>query len=147
MMVFAFSRRARLRWTRPELILIFGSSVSMLAILAIVASLLARERDDAAQTAARAASNIVRLIDADVMRNAELYDSSLQGMISAWQRPDLQQLSPELRQLVLFDRATAASYKGDLVLLDNRGELLADSLSVTLDTTTFLTVPISRTMP
>ncbi|MCF8983148.1 diguanylate cyclase [Pseudomonas syringae] len=131
MMVFAFSRRARLRWTRPELILIFGSSASMLAILAIVASLLAQERDDAAQTAARAASNIVRLIDADVMRNAELYDSSLQGMISAWQRPDLQQLSPELRQLVLFDRATAASYKGDLVLLDNRGEILADSLSVT----------------
>ncbi|KPX26749.1 GGDEF domain protein [Pseudomonas syringae pv. delphinii] len=130
MMLFASSRQARLKWTRPELMLIVGSSVSMLAILAIVASLLARERDDAAQTAARAAANIVQLIDADVLHNAELYDSSLQGMISAWERPDLKDLSPELRQLVLFDRSTAAAYKGDLVLLDNRGEILADSLSV-----------------
>lgn len=130
MMLFASSRQDRLKWTRPELMLIFGSSLSMFAILGIVASLLARERDDAAQTAARAAANIVQLIDADVMHNAELYDSSLQGMISAWQRPDLQDLSPELRQLVLFDRSTAASYKGDLVLLDNKGAILADSLSV-----------------
>ncbi|KPY46717.1 GGDEF domain-containing protein [Pseudomonas savastanoi pv. retacarpa] len=130
MMLFASSRQDRLKWTRPELMLIFGSSLSMFAILGIVASLLARESDDAAQTAARAAANIVQLIDADVMHNAELYDSSLQGMISAWQRPDLQDLSPELRQLVLFDRSTAASFKGDLVLLDNKGAILADSLSV-----------------
>ncbi|RMU53369.1 hypothetical protein ALP29_200039 [Pseudomonas syringae pv. avii] len=83
MMLFASSRQARLKWTRPELMLIVGSSVSMLAILAIVASLLARERDDAAQTAAHAAANIVQLIDADVLHNAELYDSSLLGMMSA----------------------------------------------------------------
>ncbi|RMO82007.1 Deoxyribonuclease [Pseudomonas syringae pv. philadelphi] len=131
MTLFASSRPAQLQWPRPELMLILGSLLSVSAILAIVASLLLRERDDAAQTAARAAANIVRLIDADVMHNAELYDSSLQGMISAWQRSDLKNLSPELRQLVLFDRSTAAAYKGDLVLLDNKGELLADSLSVT----------------
>ncbi|MGN2414195.1 sensor domain-containing diguanylate cyclase [Pseudomonas syringae] len=130
MTLFASARPAQLKWPRPELMLILGSLLSVSAILAIVASLLLRERDDAAQTAARAAANIVRLIDADVMHNAELYDSSLQGMISGWQRNDLKDLSPELRQLVLFDRSTAASYKGDLVLLDNKGELLADSLSV-----------------
>ncbi|AHG42384.1 deoxyribonuclease [Pseudomonas syringae CC1557] len=131
MTLFASARPAQLKWPRPEFMLILGSLLSVSAILAIVASLLLRERDDAAQTAARAAANIVRLIDADVMHNAELYDSSLQGMISSWQRDDLKDLSPELRQLVLFDRSTAASYKGDLVLLDNKGELLADSLSVT----------------
>ncbi|RMN12208.1 MULTISPECIES: sensor domain-containing diguanylate cyclase [Pseudomonas syringae group] len=131
MTLFASSRPAQLQWSRPELMLILGSLLSVSAILAIVASLLLRERDDAAQTAARSAANIVRLIDADVMHSAELYDSSLQGMISAWQRSDLKSLSPELRQLVLFDRSTAAAYKGDLVLLDNKGELLADSLSVT----------------
>ncbi|RMT80631.1 sensor domain-containing diguanylate cyclase [Pseudomonas viridiflava] len=117
-------------WSRPELMLIFGSSLSVISILAIVASLLVRERTDTALSAARTASNMVQLIDADVMRNAELYDSSLQGMIKAWQRPDLKGLSPELRQLVLFDRSTAAPYKGDLVLLDNGGGIVADSLSV-----------------
>ncbi|MCF5825218.1 deoxyribonuclease, partial [Pseudomonas syringae] len=107
MTLFASARPAQLKWPRPELMLILGSLLSVSAILAIVASLLLRERDDAAQTAARAAANIVRLIDADVMHNAELYDSSLQGMISGWQRTDLKDLSPELRQLVLFDRSTA----------------------------------------
>lgn len=126
----ASTQAASYKWSRSELMLIFGSSLSVLSILTIVASLLVRERSDTALSAARTASNMVQLIDADVMRNAELYDSSLQGMIKAWQRHDLMSLSPELRQLVLFDRSTAAPYKGDLVLLDNRGEILADSLSV-----------------
>ena len=126
----ASTQAASYKWSRSELMLIFGSSLSVLSILTIVASLLVRECSDTALSAARTASNMVQLIDADVMRNAELYDSSLQGMIKAWQRHDLMSLSPELRQLVLFDRSTAAPYKGDLVLLDNRGEILADSLSV-----------------
>lgn len=130
MMLSASIQTASYRWSRSELMLIFGSSLSVLSILTIVASLLVRERTDTALSAARTASNMVQLIDADVMRNAELYDSSLQGMIRAWQRTDLKNLSPELRQLVLFDRSTAAPYKGDLVLLDNRGEIIADSLSV-----------------
>ncbi|CAM3050741.1 deoxyribonuclease [Pseudomonas floridensis] len=130
MTLSASIQTAPFRWSRPELMLIVGSSLSVLSILTIVASLLVRERSDTALSAARTASNMVQLIDADVMRNAELYDSSLQGMIRAWQRYDLKSLSPELRQLVLFDRSTAAPYKGDLVLLDNKGEILADSLSV-----------------
>ncbi|MBC3954662.1 sensor domain-containing diguanylate cyclase [Pseudomonas triticifolii] len=130
MMLSASTQAASFRWSRPELMLIFGSSLSVLSILSIVAFLLVRERSDTALSAAQTASNMVQLIDADVMRNAELYDSSLQGMIKAWQRDDLMSLSPELRQLVLFDRSTAAPYKGDLVLLNNRGEILADSLSV-----------------
>ncbi|WP_397449616.1 diguanylate cyclase [Pseudomonas sp. NA-150] len=119
------------KWSRPEIILILGSVLAVVAILTIVTSLLFRERDSARDFAARSASNIVQLIDADVLRNTELYDTSLQGMITAWQRPEVQALSPEMRQLVLFDRSTAAPYKGDLVLLDKRGNILADSLDVT----------------
>jgi diguanylate cyclase (GGDEF)-like protein len=103
----------------------------VIAILAIVTSLLFRERASARDFAARSASNIVQLIDADVLRNAELYDTSLQGMIAAWQRPEVSALSPEMRQLVLFDRSTAAPYKGELLLLDKKGDILADSLSIT----------------
>jgi len=117
-------------WTRPEIILVCGSTAAMLVIVLIVVSLLIRERQDANDAATRAASNIVNLIDADVLRNAELYDTSLRGMISAWQRPDLHTISPELRHMVLFDRSTAASYKGDLLLLDKNGDILADSTSV-----------------
>ncbi|WP_122316788.1 sensor domain-containing diguanylate cyclase [Pseudomonas cichorii] len=121
---------AHYKWTRSEQVLIGGSTLSVLAILIIVAFLLARERSDATVSAARTASNIVQLINADVLRNAELYDTSLQGIIKSWKRPDLADISAELRQLVLFDRSTIAPYKGDMVLLDKDGKILADSLSV-----------------
>ncbi|WP_122665384.1 sensor domain-containing diguanylate cyclase [Pseudomonas viridiflava] len=121
---------SRKNWQRPEIILIFGSVLAITAIAIIVVSLLIRERRDANEAAARASSNIVRLIDADVLRNAELYDTSLQGMINAWQLPELQGIAPNLRHLVLFDRSTAARYKGDLLLIDKDGRILADSTSL-----------------
>ncbi|MFK7699558.1 GGDEF domain-containing protein [Pseudomonas caspiana] len=117
------------KWTRPEVFLVCGSVLAIAAIAVIVVSLLMRERRDAHEAAARASSNIVRLIDADVMRNAELYDTSLQGMINAWRMPELQNIPSNLRQLVLFDRSTVARYKGDLLLLDKNGFILADSTS------------------
>jgi hypothetical protein len=52
----------------------------VIAILSIVAFLLIRERANAEQSATRAATNIVQLIDADVLRNVELYDVSLLGL-------------------------------------------------------------------
>ncbi|HEX8595591.1 MAG TPA: sensor domain-containing diguanylate cyclase [Pseudomonas sp.] len=118
------------KWRQPEFILVSASSLVVVALLLIILSLLSREHHEANENAARAASNIVQLIDADVLRNAELYDTSLQGMISAWQRPDLMSISPELRYLVLFDRFTSARFKGDLLLLDKQGFILADSTSV-----------------
>lgn len=115
-------------WIRSERLLIGGSLLSMLAILGIVASLLARERNDAMLSASRAANNTIKLIEADIQRSVELYDASLSGMISAWNSADLPLLSYPLRQRLLFDRASAAPYKGDVALLDAQGNVLADPL-------------------
>jgi diguanylate cyclase (GGDEF)-like protein len=117
--------------TRSERMLIAGSSLMVIAILGIVTFLLIREYASAEQAAARSANNIVQLIDADVLRNVELYDLSLKGLIAAAGREDLQKVSAEIRHLALFDRATAAPYKGDILLLDKHGDVLADSASVT----------------
>ena len=43
---------------------------------------------------------------------------------------DLTQVSPQIRHLVLFDRATVATHKGDMLLLDAQGDVLADSASL-----------------
>ena len=74
----------RSKWSRSQILLIAGGLAAVLAILGIVSSLLIREHADAKTAAARAATNIVQLIDADVLRNAELYDTSLSGIILAW---------------------------------------------------------------
>lgn len=116
--------------TRSERMLILGSSLMVIAIVSIVTFLLIRERGSAEQAATRAASNIVQLIDADVLRNVELYDLSLKGLIADAQREDLKSVSAGIRHLALFDRATAAPYKGDILLLDRNGDVIADSAAV-----------------
>ena len=75
---------------RPELLLICGSLLSVIAILAIVTFLLIREHANARQSATRSATTIAQLIDADVLRTVELYDLTLQGLIASAQRDDLQ---------------------------------------------------------
>ncbi|KAB0499509.1 sensor domain-containing diguanylate cyclase [Pseudomonas moorei] len=112
---------------RPELLVILGSSLTVIAILGIVTFLLIRERANAQQAAARGATTVAQLIDADVLRTVELYDLTLQGLIAAAQRDDLKQVSAQIRHLVLFDRSTTARYKGDILLLDKHGGVLADS--------------------
>lgn len=112
---------------RPEIMVILGSSLTVIAILGIVAFLLIREHTNARQAATRSATTIAQLIDADVLRTVELYDLTLQGLIAAAQRDDLKQVSPQIRHLVLFDRSTTARFKGDILLLDKHGEVLADS--------------------
>ncbi|MBK5356543.1 GGDEF domain-containing protein [Pseudomonas sp. TH41] len=115
---------------RPELMVILGSSLTVIAILGIVAFLLIREHANAEQEATRSATTIAQLIDADVLRTVELYDLTLQGLIAAAQRDDLKQVSPQIRHLVLFDRSTTARFKGDVLLLGKHGEVLADSSSI-----------------
>ncbi|EJN27240.1 diguanylate cyclase (GGDEF) domain-containing protein [Pseudomonas sp. GM78] len=115
--------------TRSERLVIVGSVLMVIAILGIVAFLLVRERANAELSASRSAANIVQLIEADVLRNVELYDVSLLGLIATSRREDLIQVSPQIRHLALFDRATAAPYKGDILLLDQQGNVVADSAS------------------
>ncbi|WP_419708636.1 diguanylate cyclase [Pseudomonas sp. NFX224] len=112
---------------RPEILVILGSSLTVIAILSIVTFLLIREYANAQQAATRSATTVAQLIDADVLRTVELYDLTLQGLIAAAQRDDLKQVSAQIRHLVLFDRSTTARYKGDILLLDKHGEVLADS--------------------
>ncbi|MEX3773707.1 diguanylate cyclase [Pseudomonas sp. MYb118] len=115
------------RNAHSERLAILGSSLTVIAILAIVTFLLIREHAGAQQAATRSATTIAQLIDADVLRTVELYDLTLQGLIAASQRDDLKQVSPQVRHLALFDRSTTARFKGDILLLDAQGEVLADS--------------------
>jgi hypothetical protein len=60
-----------------------ASIVLALAILVIVAFTLWQAREDARARAEREGENIVQAIEADVARNIELYDLSLQGLSEA----------------------------------------------------------------
>lgn len=104
-----------------------GSGVTVALIVIIVAALLIREHASTLQAAKRSTTNIAQLINADVLRNVELYDLALKGLIAAKQREDLAQVTPSIQHLVQFDLSTAAPFKGEVLLLDADGTVIADS--------------------
>jgi diguanylate cyclase (GGDEF)-like protein len=124
------SQRSALYKSHPELILNLGSCLAVLAIVAIVSFLLMRERSNVEQSAARSASNIVQLIESDIVRNVELYDLSLRGLIWAVQQPQLRSMPATLRQQIIFNQAFTTPVRGDMLWLDAHGDVAADSTSV-----------------
>jgi diguanylate cyclase (GGDEF)-like protein len=120
---FAFHR------SHPELTLNLGSCLAVLAIVAIVSFLLARERDSVELSAIRSSNNIVQLIESDILRNAELYDQSLQGLIWAVGRKELPEIPGPLRQRLLFNEAFVDRKRGDVLWLDKQGNVVGDSTS------------------
>ncbi|MBC3482996.1 sensor domain-containing diguanylate cyclase [Pseudomonas sp. SWRI77] len=123
------SPRFALYRSHPELILNLGSCLAVLAIVAIVSYLLARERESVELSAIRASNNIVQLIESDILRNAELYDQSLQGLIWAVGRKELPEIPGALRQRLLFNEAFVDRKRGDVLWLDKQGNVVGDSTS------------------
>jgi diguanylate cyclase (GGDEF)-like protein len=80
--------------------------------------------------AKQSANNIASVLQTDIERNIELYDLSLQAVVDNLKEPDLDRISPALRQLVLFDRAATAKYLGAIQVLDSNGTVILDSKSI-----------------
>ncbi|MEA3023238.1 MAG: hypothetical protein QOK01_2090, partial [Alphaproteobacteria bacterium] len=75
-------------------------------------------RRSAWEQARLSVGNLVSAIQTDIERNIELYDLSLQAVVDGLREPDIGAIRPEIRQLVLFDRAATAKYMGSILVLD-----------------------------
>lgn len=82
------------------------------------------------QQAHQAAENITSTVESEISRNIELYDLSLRAVIDNLRHPELDYVSAELRQLVLFDRAASAKYLGSIRVTDRLGHVIIDSRSI-----------------
>ncbi len=80
--------------------------------------------------AARAAENLVAALSQDIGRNIELYDLSLQAVVDGLQLSEINQVSPQTRQAILFDRAATAKYLGSTLVLDEHGDVVEDAGAV-----------------
>jgi diguanylate cyclase (GGDEF)-like protein/PAS domain S-box-containing protein len=94
---------------------------------AICVNLLFEARNSARQRATDAASRLVAVIDNDVARNIESVDLSLQAVVDGLRRPDIAQLAPDLRHIVLFDRSAIARYLGLILVTDEVGNVRLNS--------------------
>ena len=118
-----------------------GSAVDWLTLLSLSVgagmlvfggAVLFEMRDDARKQAEQAADNLTKALARDIARNIKVYDLSVQGAIDAWDRWDIQQISPETRRMALFDRAATADYLGSLAIVDPSGTVVASSAGTAL---------------
>lgn len=85
-----------------------------------------------------AASNIVSTIAFDVARNIEIYDLSLRAVDDGLRIPNFYMIPPDIRQMVLFDRAASAHELGGIQATDREGNVIADSRTLTPNKTNYV---------
>jgi diguanylate cyclase (GGDEF)-like protein len=122
---------------RPVKRLVATIFVVALCFCAICGKVLLDARKAAWDRAAQAATSLAVTIESDIVRTIESYDLSLQAVVENLAYPEITQISPELRQLVLFDRSSTAKHLDAIVLLDENG-------IVRLDSRTPFPKPVSR---
>lgn len=98
-----------------------------LGMLAVSGLMLLDLRRDAWDKAEQTSKNLLQVIERDIARNVEIIDLTLLAALDNLRAPGLADLSPEIRQLVLFDRAASARDLGVLLVLDESGDIVADA--------------------
>ncbi|WP_322063003.1 sensor domain-containing diguanylate cyclase [Paraburkholderia sp. J63] len=119
----------RLIGGNPFLAGLVGTLVATLMAALTYAALYAG-RVEELRHAVENSDNIVRLVSSDIARNVELYDLSLRAVVAGARQPETWSMPRALRQRVLFDRATAASYLGGAYVLDAQGYLKASQSGI-----------------
>jgi len=124
-------------WRLSAKLLIASSVVTVLGFSAICASVMLDMRRGEEQLARETLENLASSIDADISRNLELYDLSLRAVVSNMLAPEINDVSKEIRQLILFDHAATAKHFGAIQVFDAEGQL-------TIDASTFDPAPENR---
>ncbi len=120
-------RKVLASWPRSAKWLIALAPVVAVGFIVICASVLIEVRRSAWQLALQSSDNLVAAVEADIARNVELYDLSLQAVVDGVRSAEVQALSPRIRNLVLFDRAATAEHFGPIQVLDADGKVVIDS--------------------
>ncbi len=101
-----------------------------LGMLLLSAMMLLELRRDAWDKAEQTSQNLLQVIERDIARNVEIIDLSMHAVIDNLKAPGLAEVSLDLRQLVLFDRAVTASNMGAMLVLDENGDSIIDADAV-----------------
>lgn len=118
------------RYARSPRWLAASSLLMLVGLCAVSAWMLWDMRRDAAHRSMIASQSLVRVLGRDIARNIELYDLSLRALVDGMKIPAVTQASPEIRHMILFDRATTAENFGHTLVFDADGKLILSSRSL-----------------
>jgi diguanylate cyclase (GGDEF)-like protein len=116
---------------RPTKRVIAPILLVVLCFCAICGYLLLEARRTTYERAADAAKGLITAIEADIGRNIETADLSLQGVVDGLSLPEFDRFDPVVRNLILFDRSAAAHHLSKLYVLDRDGKISIDSKNLT----------------
>ena len=125
-----FGRRkdvAKQRWRLSAKLLIASSVATVIGFSAICASVMLDMRHGEEELARQTLENLASSIDSEISRNVEIYDLSLRAVASSMVLPEIRQVSPEIRHLILFDHAATAKHFGAIQVFDAEGKLIVDA--------------------
>lgn len=97
-----------------------------IGMLAVSSLMLLELRQDAWDRAEQTSKNLVQVLERDIARNVEMYDLSIQAAVDNLKAPGVAEMTPLLRQLILFDRAATARDMGVMIVIDEHGDIVAD---------------------
>ncbi|KPF92536.1 diguanylate cyclase [Rhodopseudomonas sp. AAP120] len=112
-------------------LLIVSSVVTVLGFSGVCGSIMLEMRRSAQELSRQTQENLASTISADVNRNIELYDLSLRSVISSLALPQLAEVDPTIRNLILFDHSVTAQHFGQIQVFDAKGDLVLDSATLT----------------
>ena len=115
------------RWLRSARTWIALGVLAPLGMLVLSGLMLLDLRRDAWARAAQTSQNLLQVIEGDIARNVEVIDLSLRAVIDNLKAGGVSEISPALRQLILFDRAVTARDMGVVLVLDENGDSIIDA--------------------
>ncbi len=116
----------KLRSFRSAKVWIALSVIAPLGMLTASAFMLFDLRQDAWERSEQTSKNLLQVLERDIARNIEMYDLSIQAAADNLKTPGVAEIDPQLRQLILFDRAATARDMGVMLVIDERGDIVAD---------------------
>jgi diguanylate cyclase (GGDEF)-like protein len=98
---------------------------------AVCAWVLLEARRATEARATEVATSLVNSLRFDISRNIETLNLSLETVANNLKLPGIDRLSPEMRQLVLFDHPSSNRYPTSVFVLDETGQIRLDSRNLT----------------
>jgi len=110
-------------------LLVFGAFLLCAGMAGLAAYMSWDMRRVAWAHAVQSSDNLLSAFDDNITRSITTYDLSLQNVVDGLKEPEIRSLSEQMRRLLLFDRAATAQYLGAILVIDEQGRIVIDSLS------------------
>jgi PAS domain S-box-containing protein len=103
--------------------LVVAAAAILLGVLGLTSWRLLDTRAMAIESAYQGSQNLASTLEVEIRRDLETYALSLEAVAEGLQLPDLDRLSPKLRDLLLFDNSSHAPQYGSILVLDENGRV------------------------